>query len=128
LIYLDSCVVIYAVEDAGPLGERVRALLSEREEQGLVISSLVKLECLVGPKKQQDSLLVRRFEQMFAVLGFVGMEDSTFLRAADLRAVHGLKTPDALHLAAALESGCDALCTNDRRFNRVVRDFAFSIL
>jgi len=35
-------------------------------------------------------------------------------RATDLRAKYlKLKTPDALHLAAAIESGCDAFVTND---------------
>ncbi len=38
-----------------------------------------------------------------------------FERAARLRARHRLKTPDAIHLAAALEHGCDEFWTNDRR-------------
>ncbi len=33
--------------------------------------------------------------------------------ATELRAQHGLKTPDALHLAAALRAGCDEFWTND---------------
>ena len=35
--------------------------------------------------------------------------------AAQLRAATGLKTPDALQLAAALSAGCAAFVTNDRR-------------
>ncbi len=33
--------------------------------------------------------------------------------AADLRARYNLRTPDALHVAAAIDGGCDAFLTND---------------
>ena len=38
-------------------------------------------------------------------------------RAAELRAATRLQTADAIHLAAALHWGCDALLTNDRAFH-----------
>ena len=38
-----------------------------------------------------------------------------FERAALLRARHGLKMPDALHLATAQAAGAACLVTNDRR-------------
>ena len=41
-------------------------------------------------------------------------------RAADLRAHYGLRTPDALQIAAALISGCQAFLTNDTRLGRVL--------
>jgi predicted nucleic acid-binding protein len=41
---------------------------------------------------------------------------SELLRAAaQLRAVTGIKTPDALQIAAALSAGCKAFVTHDRR-------------
>ncbi|WP_437486225.1 PIN domain-containing protein [Sorangium sp. So ce1014] len=40
---------------------------------------------------------------------------AVFDHAAELRARYGLKTPDALHAAAAIVNGCDELWTNDRR-------------
>lgn len=43
-----------------------------------------------------------------------------FDRAAEFRARYGLRTPDAIHAAAAICNHCDALLTNDRRrFDRV---------
>ena len=39
--------------------------------------------------------------------------------AADLRARYNLRTPDALHVASALSSGCDAFLTNDAGLKRV---------
>jgi predicted nucleic acid-binding protein len=40
-------------------------------------------------------------------------------RAADLRARYNLKTPDALQVATAIETGCDAFLTNDTGVKRV---------
>lgn len=41
-------------------------------------------------------------------------------RAAALRARYSLRTPDALQIAAALISGCQAFLTNDAKLDRVV--------
>jgi predicted nucleic acid-binding protein len=39
--------------------------------------------------------------------------------AARLRAKYNLRLPDALQMAAAISSGCDALLTNDAELARV---------
>jgi predicted nucleic acid-binding protein len=46
------------------------------------------------------------------------LNSAVYDRAAEIRAQHGFKTPDAIHLAAAIESGCDRFLTNDRRLAR----------
>jgi predicted nucleic acid-binding protein len=38
---------------------------------------------------------------------------------AELRATYGLRTPDALQIAACLAHGAEAFVTNDRRLRRV---------
>jgi predicted nucleic acid-binding protein len=40
-------------------------------------------------------------------------------RAAELRATHGLRTPDAIQLATAMDAGAAALLTNDTRLRTV---------
>jgi predicted nucleic acid-binding protein len=39
--------------------------------------------------------------------------------AAELRARYNLRTPDALHIACAIDTGCDAFLTNDTGIKRV---------
>jgi predicted nucleic acid-binding protein len=39
-------------------------------------------------------------------------------RATEIRARYGFKPPDAIHLAAAVVSGCDVFFTNDHRLDR----------
>jgi len=48
----------------------------------------------------------------------VALDAQVFDLATELRARQGLKTPDALHLAAALHTGCDEFWTNDERLVR----------
>ncbi len=40
-----------------------------------------------------------------------------------LRARNGIQTPDALHLAAAIEGGCQEFWTNDKRLRVVAHNF-----
>jgi uncharacterized protein len=114
LIYLDSCMLIYAVEDQGSRGDAVRHRLNDPRNR-MAISPLVVLECLVGPLKHANLALRDQFTQVFARCDMLSLELPEFLRAAELRARHSLRTADALHLAAAQLNGCDALWTNDAR-------------
>jgi predicted nucleic acid-binding protein len=56
------------------------------------------------------------------------LDETAFLHAAELRARHGLKTPDALHLAAAQLTGCRELWTNDARFAAASRGLAVDVV
>jgi len=47
----------------------------------------------------------------------VPITTAVFDRAALIRATHNYKLADSLHLAAAVESGCDRFLTNDSRLS-----------
>jgi predicted nucleic acid-binding protein len=115
LIYLDACLLIYAIEEHPQWAPRVRAALAAQAGAGFAISPLVKLECLVRPIKLGDLVLQRRYEEGLAHLTLLEMNDAVFMQAAQLRARFALKTPDALHLACAQHHGCAGLWTNDDR-------------
>ena len=129
LVYLDTCILIYVVEAVEPWDRRVSDFLALNGSIRLVVSDLVRMECLVVPYRSGDTKLIQDFERQLADCETAPIRSSTFDRAARIRADHGLKTPDAIHLAAALEHGCAELWTNDDRFARagtgiVVRQFA----
>ncbi|MGI8510780.1 MAG: type II toxin-antitoxin system VapC family toxin, partial [Gemmatimonadaceae bacterium] len=48
-------------------------------------------------------------------LHLVDIDRNQLRAAAQLRARYGVRTPDALQLAAALQERCSAFITNDRR-------------
>lgn len=124
LLYVDSCVLIYALEEDPCLGIAARQVLADAvaRNQALAISPLVQLQCLVRPLARQQSELLLRYQDWLRHFHWLGINDTTFSMATELRARHGLKTPDALHLATALQHGCRALISNDKRFERAEAD------
>ena len=127
VIYLDSCLLVYAVEDDpvfGPTTKQRLAQAADTEDAVLAISPLVRLECLVGPMKSGDRGLRLRYEHALSLLRLLDMPPAVYDGAAELRARYGLRTPDALHLACAQHHGCRALWTNDDRLARASHGLA----
>lgn len=115
LIYLDTCLVIYAFENDPVFGARTRAALAASSTQQFAISPLVKFECLVGPMRSGNLVLQQHYEDGLGQFIVLPATDEVFLRGAALRARFGLKTPDALHLALVQIHGCEEFWTNDDR-------------
>ncbi|MBF0159319.1 MAG: type II toxin-antitoxin system VapC family toxin [Magnetococcales bacterium] len=128
LIYLDSCIVIYLVERHVRYFPLIRQALSSRAEAVLSVSPLVMLEVLVRPVRQRNELLVTRFQRYLSTQRQLPLLDPIFTIALDLRAHHGLKTPDALHLATAMHHGCTEFWTNDERLADVAPNLAVNVL
>lgn len=128
MIYLDSCILIYAVEDDGKRGRDSRQALADHADDEIVVSPLVVMECLSGPLKRGDLALVDYYHATLNAAGRAPFDEEVFVRAAELRARHALSTPDALHLAAAQKAGCSALWTNDRRLERAAHGLAVAIV
>lgn len=128
LIYLDSCLLIYAVERDPLYGERVLEALDSEPNARYAISPLVELECLVKPIRNGNVALQRYYADVFEQLELLPLDETVFLAAAELRAGFGLRTPDALHLACAQLARCEALWTNDERLAQAGHGLARGIL
>lgn len=87
----------------------------------LFVTHLLKLECRVLPVREGNLDLLKRFDDFFAQpeVITVPLDAEVFDVATKLRALEHLKTPDALHLAAAISSGCDEFWTNDDHLTKV---------
>lgn len=116
MLYFDSCIGIYYVERRNPWYDALVLAVSGLEND-IAVSDLVRLECRVLPVRQADGALLVRFEQFFALTTIVPLTTAVFDRATELRAKYNFKTPDALHLAAAIEHGCSEFWTNDHRLD-----------
>ena len=128
MIYLDACIVIYAVEDDGPRGNAVRQRLADARDTEFAISPLVTMECIVGPLRNDNLTLHDHYLRALDNVRRLDLGEGQFMRAAQLRARHGLRTPDALHLAVAQLAGCDELWTNDNRLAAAAGGLAVNVL
>ena len=118
-VYLDAAPVIYTVEQIPPYAAAVDARLSAH---GVVRAAgdLTRMECRVKPLREGNAELLKDFDDYFegAVAEIVALSRKVIDRATEIRAQYGFKTPDAIHLAAAVASGCDVFLTNDHRLDR----------
>ena len=119
LVYLDSVICICAVEGPQPFKARARARLAAIQAAGdrLAISDLTWLECRVKPIRLGDHVGLAVMEAFLTVADIVrvSLPTAVYERACRVRASHGYRLADALHLAAAIEGGCGAFLTHDFR-------------
>jgi predicted nucleic acid-binding protein len=103
-------ILIYLLEYTGPFNARATARLATLRAAGdqVAISDLTRLECRVKPMQRGDAAGVLQYDRFFAQpdVRLVPLSAAVYDRATAIRATHGFKTIDALHLAAAVEAGC----------------------
>jgi predicted nucleic acid-binding protein len=119
-VALDTAAFIYFIEEhpvyLPPLLPIFAA--ADREHLTIVTSAVTLLEVLVVPYRAGNLPLANRYEALLTRSRGIRLReiDHALLRAAaQLRATTGVRTPDALQLAAALAEGCTGFVTNDRR-------------
>jgi predicted nucleic acid-binding protein len=121
LVYCDSVVLIYFFDHTGPFNvratHRLGALAAAKDR--LAISDLVRLEYRVKPLKDGDAVKLTLFDAFCARpdVQVVPITTAVFERATLIRATHSFKLADSLHLACAVEGGCDRFLTNDNRLS-----------
>lgn len=119
-VYFDSNMAIYFVERHPAYFPLLIARMLDaagRMQVTCVTSDLGRLEARLLPMRQNDEALLALYDTFFAASDTSGVafDRRIFDVATRLRANHGLKTPDALHLAVAIGAGCNEFWTNDHR-------------
>lgn len=123
-VFLDTAPVVYFVERNQKFFSLVEPIFDAPDNGALeVVTSPVTLaECLIMPLRQAQATLIKDFAELI-VNGFgvtcLSIDVGIAERAARLRAQYNLQLLDALQIAMAIESGCDAFLTNDTFLKRV---------
>jgi predicted nucleic acid-binding protein len=121
---IDSVIIIYLIEKNPKYLEQT-IFLAEQITQGeitAISSSLLLTEVLVKPLRDKDSDLVSSYQKILQNsqnFYLVNLTPTIAYQTAELRANYNIKPPDAVHIATAIESGCQAFLTNDRGIARV---------
>jgi uncharacterized protein len=118
-VYLDACCIIYAVEGAPEWNRAIHRQLGELPNSvTLTTSSLSRLECRTKAVKLDDQTLLTTYEIVFGNMRLREISAAVIDRATEIRARYGFKTPDAIHLATAVESRAFLFLTGDERLER----------
>ena len=126
-VYLDTCCVIYLLEDVPVFSQQIRKYMAVNMDAILCVSPLVRLEALVKPTSDGNIALIADYEIFLAEQQWLAVCDVEFDRALSLRASHRIKTPDALHLATAMQHDCVEFWTNDERLRQTAAGMAVNI-
>jgi predicted nucleic acid-binding protein len=81
----------------------------------VVTSRLSVLECKVRPLRDNNAALLATYDAFFSAehLILADVDARVIERAAQLRASYRFRTPDAIHLATAIERGAAVFLTGD---------------
>lgn len=131
-IFVDTAIFIYYLEKHPLYFDAAKAFFESCIKSGkTVLTSVVTVqEYLVYPYMQSDQALIENFNRFLTACGIhvIDITRSIAEKAAEIRAeFHSLKGMDALQLASALISGCDAFFTNDVRLCRYDKLFCLTL-
>ncbi|HOF89772.1 MAG TPA: PIN domain-containing protein [Armatimonadota bacterium] len=121
---IDTAPVIYFIEEHpqyGPCVEQVFQAISHGSITG-VTSVITLTEVLIHPLHEKNVSLAAQYRDLLLFSDHflcLPMDPAIAECAAMLRASYALRTPDAIQIATALVTGCEALCTNDATMRRV---------
>ncbi|MBI4438005.1 type II toxin-antitoxin system VapC family toxin [Candidatus Uhrbacteria bacterium] len=124
LIALDTSILIYLLEEHPTHAIKVHRLF-ERIEKGSfrgVFSIIGMIELLTGVKKKGRDDLAQDYKLLlshFPHFEIYSIDEDIVDIASKLRAVYGIRTPDAIHLATAITKKCTIFISNDRALKKV---------
>ena len=124
-VAIDSSVFIYYAEAHPRFGPPAREIfvLCETGKKKIFASTLAITEILTGYRKKKEIEAEDIFWKIARVLSpnlvFLPATVAVADTAADLRVRYNLRTPDALHLASAIQAEAGCFITNDRKLKAV---------
>lgn len=120
---LDTAPLIYFIEENPAYIETVRFFFEamDRGDFTVVTSTVTLLEVLVHPLRSNNKELAAEYRDILLNSRLMTLEVSNTIaeQAAQLRATHNIRTPDAIQFSAALNAGATHFFTNDIRLPEI---------
>ena len=119
-VALDTAVFIYFIEEHPDFLPLVKPLFTEADEERreIVTSAVTLHEVLIVPYRAGNLPLADRYQALLTRsrgVRLVDLDRDQLRSAAQIRALSGMRAPDALQVAAALTHRCRTFVTDDRR-------------
>lgn len=118
-VYVDANIFIFALEAEPRFGPAASALLRSIDagRVAALTSELTLAEVLVKPLELGRSALAEQFMTVVtrSRLELHPVSRAILMRSAEIRAAHGGRLADAVHIATAMENHCTAVVSEDLR-------------
>jgi predicted nucleic acid-binding protein len=116
---LDTAPLIYFIEENPTYFGAVRIFFEamDRGDFLVITSTITLLEVLVHPLRNNNRELAAEYRDILLNSRLMTLEVSNAIseQAAGLRAIHNIRTPDAIQISTALNAGVSHFFTNDVR-------------
>ena len=128
--YVDSSVIISAFD----LFDERQSEFLIADDEALYTSMLVYVEVIRNLARLEQSMsgesVVAEFEDLFARMSIIEMDDWVWLKAAAVAMASGVKSLDALHLATASAPGISDIefATFDKRLAVAARQLGMVVV
>lgn len=124
IVALDTAPLIYFIEEHPDFLPVVAPFFEALDDSELevVTSTVTLLEVLVHPLRESNHEAVQQYRDVLINaqgITLVDVSADIAVTASSLRASYGIKTPDAIQLATAIQNGATAFLTNDSALKRV---------
>jgi len=132
VVYLDSNILIYWIEQPDRFGSVIRELFNAfaASECRLVTSALTLAECIYKPAREGDDALVATYWSALVEHGEIELLEITtdlMVEAGRRGGALGLKLLDATHYVSALSAGAQLFVTGDADF-RSTRELTVKLI
>ena len=124
VIGIDTMLFIYAMEARSSYLPFLKPIFYSIEK-GLIkgVTSIITLiEVLIKPLKDQNITAVKNYKFLlnnFPNLTMVNIDHHVAEKGAELRARYGIRIPDALQIASAIENRATTFLSNDHNLKKV---------
>lgn len=123
-IAFDTNLLIYIMEKHPIYFDVVKTIFTsiEKGQVYAVTSMLIVTEILTKPLKDANRRLVQQYKAIVSTFPNISIRNIDYqvaVTAAKIRAEYGIKTPDALFIATAIEENAEAFVTNDSQLARL---------
>jgi len=124
VVGLDTAPLIFYIEEHSVYGPVLDPFFEAVGvgNVSIVTSTITLLEVLVHPLKHKDDALAAKYNDILLSspnIQTLPVTPATAQMVAEIRAEGKLKTPDAIHLATAINHSAKFFLTNDRDFGDV---------
>jgi predicted nucleic acid-binding protein len=123
-VFLDTAPLIYYIEENRNYSPILNKLfLANSKGEFLFQTSVITLlEVLVHPMRENEHKLVEEYQNILCnspSIDIIDLNIDIAIKAASLRAKYGLKTPDSIQVATALNASSQYFLTNDIRLKAI---------
>jgi predicted nucleic acid-binding protein len=120
-VFLDTNVLIYILEGDSEFGLKYAQFLTKLRADGAIFntSTTTIVEFLAS---NSDANAVKQLLN-FPGLDFYPLDNDAAIKAGDLARKHSIKLGDSIQLATAIDSGCEALISNDSSLTKTAKQY-----